>query len=369
MLSTNRILRKMLSASTDELCFRLIREIRVLQERFGLQPKYRVSDDAYKMAALPLLGFEVDEEKVRGLFYSLFPQEVERLAERAERILEHRFDLLGYEDLSFGDEIDWCLEPIRAERIPLSHWSKITRMGNGRIGDLKVVWELNRHQHLICLGQAYFLKGEPRFAEEIVKQISDWVEKNPPPKGPNWASSLEAAFRLTSWIWAVRLIKGNECLDKGFLLNLAAWIAEHARHIERFLSTYSSPNTHLTGEALGLFYAGVFFPNLPDAQRWKEKGKDILFRMLPIHLLQDGGYVERTLWYHQYTISFYLHFIILLGNIGDKIPSWAWKRVEKGISFLMYSLKPDRTIPMVGDDDGGFFLPLSTASFDDARGT
>ena len=55
-------------------------------------------------------------------------------------------------------------------------------------------------------------------------------------------------------------------------------------------------------------------------------------------------------------------------NLGEVIPQWAWERLEKGVSFLMYSLKPDKTIPMIGDDDGGFFLPLSTLPFNAAGG-
>ena len=41
---------------------------------------------------------------------------------------------------------------------------------------------------------------------------------------------------------------------------MLASIVAHAAHVERYLSLYYSPNTHLTGEALGLFYAGAVFP-------------------------------------------------------------------------------------------------------------
>ena len=364
-----RKISKILEMKPYELIFRLQRRTKIIQERLRLLPSYEIHGATGQMETSPLWGFEKDEEKVREFFRSSFPEEVEGLIQKAESILKHRFDLLGFDNLDFGDNIDWYYEPIRKKRIPLLHWSKIFSIGPEDVGDLKVVWELNRHQHFVTLGQAYFLTGDSRFAEEIGKQISDWREKNPPQKGPNWASSLEVAFRLISWIWAFRLIKRSPICNKEFLNNIAVQVGEHARHIERFLSTYSSPNTHLTGEALGLFYAGVFFPGLPEAPRWQKIGKDILFKMLPIHLLQDGGYVERTLWYHQYTINFYLHFFILLKNIGEDIPRWAWERLEQGVSFLMYSLKPDRTIPMIGDDDGGFFLPLSTKPFNDPCGT
>lgn len=359
---------KAIKMRPNELFFQLYRRSKIIQEQLGLQPDYKINQESVSMRSLPLLGFEKDEERNKEYFYSTFPKEAKRLIQKAEMILEHRFDLLGYNNLSFGEEIDWSFEPVRNKKNPAAHWSKVSPFNSEDVGDLKIVWELNRHQHLIPIGQAYFLTGDDRFAVEIVRQICDWREKNPPGIGTNWASSLEVAFRLISWIWAIRLIKKSKALNKEFKESLAVLVGEHARHIEKYLSTYYSPNTHLTGEALGLFYAGAFFPRLPEASRWNKKGKDILFKMLPLHLLQDGGYVERTLWYHQYTINFYLHFFIILINLGEVIPQWAWERLEQGISFLMYSLKPDKTIPMIGDDDGGFFLPLSTAPFYAAGG-
>jgi len=362
------IISKILLMKPEELYSRVRRELRIIQERLNLLPVYRPPQESSQMTIHGLLGFEQDSAGIKGYFRSNFPNEVGKLIQKARRILTHRFDVLGYEGLDFAEDIDWCYEPVRNKKAPIVYWSKILSMGSERVGDLKIIWELNRHQHLIPLGQAYFLTGEPQFAEEVIRQISDWQEKNPPHMGPNWASSLEVAFRLISWIWAIKLIKGSDICNRAFLGKLMTSVGEHASHIERFLSTYSSPNTHLTGEALGLFYAGVFFPHLPGASRWRKTGADILFRMLPIHLLTDGGYVERTLWYHQYTVGFYLHFFTLLKSLGEDIPSWAWKRLENGATFLMYSLKPDGTIPMVGDDDGGFFLPLSTYPVNDPRG-
>ena len=49
-------------------------------------------------------------------------------------------------------------------------------------------------------------------------------------------------------------------------LRLLKFLEVSARHVERYLSTYFSPNTHLTGEALGLLYIGTQFPELAGAR-------------------------------------------------------------------------------------------------------
>ncbi|HXU10846.1 MAG TPA: hypothetical protein VN898_02695, partial [Candidatus Binatia bacterium] len=79
------------------------------------------------------------------------------LLEAAEAIGRKRFDLLGYRELSFGDPIDWRLDPVSGRRAPFAHWSRIDLLDSETMGDPKVIWELNRHQWLVTLGQAYRL--------------------------------------------------------------------------------------------------------------------------------------------------------------------------------------------------------------------
>jgi len=68
----------------------------------------------------------------------------------AEAAGRGRFDLLGYRALSFGDPIDWHLDPVAGVRAPRVHWSRLP-LQPAVIGDCKVVWELNRHQWLVTL--------------------------------------------------------------------------------------------------------------------------------------------------------------------------------------------------------------------------
>src|SRR6266511_5657169 len=86
----------------------------------------------------------------------------------------------------------------------------------------------------------------------------------------------------------------------------------NAPQLETYLSTYFSPNTHLTGEALGLFYIGLLLPEFRDAKRWCERGLQILISKLPRHVKPDGVYFEQSSYYHRYTTDFYTHLAVLL---------------------------------------------------------
>jgi len=189
-----------------------------------------------------------------------------QLLAAAEPIGRKRFDLLGYRGLFFGDPIDWRLDPVSGRRTRFAHWSRIDLFDPEAMGDPKVIWELNRHQWLVTLGQAYRLTGDERHAEMFASSVQEWMAANPVGWGINWASSLEVAVRLISWCWALHLFRGSRALTPDLFAQMRACIRSHAAHVERYLSHYTSPNTHLTGEALGLFYAGTQFPELAEAE-------------------------------------------------------------------------------------------------------
>ncbi len=52
------------------------------------------------------------------------------------------------------------------------------------VGDIKYLWETNRHLELVTLAQAWALTGEPRYAEGCRALLESWFEQCPYPLGP-----------------------------------------------------------------------------------------------------------------------------------------------------------------------------------------
>src|SRR5262249_50977705 len=78
---------------------------------------------------------------------------------------------------------------------------------------------------------------------------------------------------------------------------LLALVDSHASLIERRLSLYSSAANHTVAEATGLVYAGVLFPELVGADRWRSIGVSLLEREIARQILPDGGGAERSFAY------------------------------------------------------------------------
>lgn len=303
-------------------------------------------------------------------FKKLFGRDsVENFVGRSKKIAAGKFDLLGYLGLDFKDPVDWHFEPIADKQSPLQHWKLFDEMDSEVTGDKKIIWELNRHQHFFTLGVAYMQTGNEEFASVFARHLKGWMDQNSPGIGVNWMSSLEVAFRAMSWIWAFHLFRGSQTVTPGLFQEALRYLYVHGIHLEQYLSTYYSPNTHLTGEALGLYYLGTQLPFLARSKHWRVLGKKILKDEAKIQIHQDGVYFEQSTWYQRYTADFYLHFLILADLAGDDIDRETKSRVERCIEFMMYVTRPDGTTPLIGDDDGGRMLPLTNAAPNDFRGT
>jgi hypothetical protein len=302
-----------------------------------------------------------------AFFEQRLPDARARIIAAAEALCGRSFSLLGHRALFLDEPLDWHRDAVSGQRAPLVHWSRINPLDSERVGDSKVTWELNRHQWLVHLGQAYRLTGEERYADIFVTSVQDWMKQNPAGMGINWASSLEVSYRLISWCWALNLFRGSAALTPRLYVQMLGWLKAHASHVERYLSHYFSPNTHLTGEALGLFYAGALFPDLPRAPRWRKLGMKILLQQLPRQVHEDGVYFEQSTCYQRYTAEIYLHFLILAARNDITVPEAARVRVSALLDSLLAQCRPDGGMPQIGDSDGGRLLPLAQRVADDCR--
>ena len=314
-----------------------------------------------------------------------FPDAVQHATARADRLLAGEYDLLGYHGLRFdatGPDAPhrtgppaWDLDPVHARRAPRTFWSTVPYL-DPACGDHKIIWELNRHQHWLALGRAFWLTGDRRYRDRCIAELASWLEANPPLIGVNWASMLELAFRSLSWVWAINLFVHSPA-EAGphaqpedaspWLIDLLVALDRQLTHIERNLSHYFSPNTHLLGEALALYVAGRTLPELAASERRASTGRRILLQQIDQQVAVDGGHCERSTHYHRYTLDFYSLALIVARNTGDAAAGRFEDAVARlGIAARLLADDHGRA-PHIGDDDGGALMPMLGVAPDDLR--
>lgn len=386
-------LKKLRGRSLDELRVRSTQMLHAQAERRGWSPQARLPTDTELLANLDytqitsracddllehfrtrraprfFAGFDDTRRTLDYLKQHSDPQTIRRTIECAHGIRAGRFDLLGLHDLDFGAPPDWHLEPIADLRAPLHHWSRIAYLDPQVAGDKKITWEVNRHGYFATLGRAYLYTEDETHAETFATHLASWMDANPPKQGINWASSLEVSFRAIAWLWAFHFFRDSAHLTSALFARTLKFLLIHARHLETYLSTYFSPNTHLSGEALGLYYLGTLLPEFRRAAQWRATGKRIFLDTIARHVQADGVYFEQSSYYHRYTTDFCLHFLILAGLNDDTPPPSFQERLTLLLDHLMYITKPDGETPLYGDDDGGRLLTLDEAAPTDFRST
>jgi hypothetical protein len=331
------------------------------------------------------------------------PEAASDAAARADRLLAGEYDLLGYRGLRFdrghqlstpedtGEElfsppVDWHFDPVHGCRVPRAFWADVPYL-DPACGDHKVIWELNRHQHWLALGRGYWLTGDRRYRNRCLSELASWLDANPPLIGGNWASMLELALRSISWIWALNFFaEGRAPAEAGHYASSATagdgarssdampWTVDlllaldrQLTHVERNLSYYFSPNTHLLGEALALYVAGRALPELARAARWEAIGRRILVDQIDRQIERDGGHAERSTHYHRYTLDFYLLALTVARITGDSAAPVFARAVDALASAARLFADDRGRVAHIGDDDGGAMMPIAGRAADDWR--
>lgn len=283
----------------------------------------------------------------------------------ANRLAQGRFDVFALKDVVLGSPPAWNRDPKTGIEAPLSFGKLLDYRDPHRVGDIKYLWEPNRHLHLVTLAQAYALSGQARYLDVIRHHLDSWFAACPAGKGANWSSALEPGLRLINWSLAWQLIGGIDSplfnlRDGGaFRQRWLDSIYRHACFIQGHFSLYSSANNHLIGEAAGLFIAAVTWPHWPQAQEWTRSAQAVLEREAVLQNAPDGVNREQAVSYQQFELDLLL-LPLLAGRANGADFSAAYRaRIEAMLDYLASIMDAGGNMPMIGDADDGAVVTLA----------
>jgi Heparinase II/III-like protein/Heparinase II/III N-terminus len=307
-----------------------------------------------------------DPAHVARALARLDPELAAAFARQSEQAAQGVLSLLGFGQLRVDTPPRWHREALSGIEAPGRHWSRIDHLDTALVGDHKLLWELNRHQYLLAPAFCWLLNCDARHFELVQAHLESWLSGNPPRRGVNWVSSLEVAYRAIAWCWLLWMLREAPWRPE-LRMRLLGSLEAHARHVERYLSTYYSPNTHLTGEALGLFYVGTVLADSSHARRWRARGAAILEAAVGQQVHPDGVYFEQASQYHRYTAEIYLHYVLLADATGWPVSQAVRDTLGRLFAVLRSLVSAAGRVPLIGDDDGGLLLPFDHRPPDDVR--
>ena len=286
--------------------------------------------------------------------------ECQAIIKNAQDILNGRLKIFGH-DLDITQAIPWHEDFLSKHHWDTNRFYQDIGIEYDQGHDIKVPWELGRLQHLVTLGQAYWLTQDIRYAQCIVRHINDWIAKNPVGFGIHWINPMEVAIR------SINCLLAWECLQKGphasmqpdeeqqrrwyrCMVDHGRFIADHLEYSPRFTSN------HYIINLVGLISLGSALKDWPDAQHWKDLGYKQLFKEIKRQNFTDGFHGEASTCYHALVLEAYLLAMYVATRHHVELPEDFKQAVHKMSKVLAALLRPDGSIPQIGDNDSGVLV-------------
>jgi hypothetical protein len=332
------------------------------------------------------------KEKLVSLVKTELPRRTHEIVEEADKICSHVFDVLGSGDVNLDEFVEtngggeqcgylpWHFDFKTGYRWSARKFYKEIKIPYGK-GDIKVPWELSRFQDVTFLGQAYWVTDDEKYAEEFVKEVEDWIDRNAPKFGVNWRCTMDVAIRVANWIWGYYFFKDSDAITDKFLAKFLKSLLAHGRHIMANLENKGVTTNHYLSDIVGLIYLGICFPEFKEAKHWREFGIQELIKEMDKQVYDDGMDFEASTCYHRLALELFFYPALLCQLNDIKLPQTFLDKLRKMFDFVLYVLKPNGRMPQIGDNDNGrlhilgqrdildmtYLLTFATLFFDDPK--
>ncbi|MDE1153785.1 MAG: alginate lyase family protein [Micavibrio sp.] len=285
-----------------------------------------------------------------------------RTIENAEETLQRHFPLLD-SDFTFPGPIDWHCGFGDGRK----HWSDSP---NTAAGDLRPCRELNRHRSFVTLALAALKTGDTKYARAFSALLNSWCDQNAPEKGVNYIYSIDLGIRGVAWVFASRLLRGQDGFDRATQSRLQRNLYAQARHIAEYLAyaEETGRNHRLIGEAASLAYLALTCPQWKESEKWLKQALGALWATFDDQVYTDGMHFEASFGYHLLVTEFMLLLFSEMRRQKRPIPAKAYTLLEKMATALRLARQPDGELPNINDNDGSVLIPLELTTEERLQG-
>lgn len=287
--------------------------------------------------------------------------EEKSLLAEAERILAG--DLPFFGQLSFACEFppQWFKNPVTGQSVsPHQPWTQM-RFASPAYGDLKFILEPSRFLFAYPLVRAYSLSGDERFPHAFWSAIEDWARHSPPMTGPLWICGQECSLRILAWSFALHGFIHSPSTTNERVALLVSMIAAHAWRTAQTLGyARSQRSNHLISEAVGLWIAGTLYPELQEAEVWRNLGAHLLREAVLDQITPEGVSQQHSFNYQRMILHLLLWALRLAEIHSAPLHEDIRARTQAAFDFMRHWVDPvSGLVPNYGSDDGSLILPLA----------
>ena len=284
----------------------------------------------------------------------------------ADRLLAGEWPIFHLDHAAIGAP-DWFRDPLTGIAAPRDRYAfTVSYRDENQVGNIKFVWELSRHQATTVLASAWWLSGNPAYAERVADHLISWWRDNPFLTGVHWTSAIEVGLRLLSWAWIRALLADWPGVSALFDQNdiFAEQVYYHQLYISKFRSRGSSANNHLIAELAGLSAATTAFPWFQETPNWAERARTGLIEQASAQTCPDGFNREQACEYHLFVLEMLAATTLLARLANQPFPKEMDLVMFRMADALAASLDATSRPPRFGDGDHGRGVLLDAPDVD-----
>ncbi|MCO5251121.1 MAG: heparinase II/III family protein [Candidatus Kapabacteria bacterium] len=362
---------------------------------------------------------------VQNLNYDIFKDFVSNFENKksdilfnvCDRVLEHRFDILGQYDINCGlynensfqshrefikkhvneqnqkhsllisrnlpesyKLIDWQRDFASGYRWNEISWHRKIKYGAIEGVDIKVPWEIGRLQFLPWMAFASQISGDLKYIEAADNIAIDFIMSNPPYFGTQWMTAMDAAIRAVNICAYLAIKKQNGVTVSEKDIVISATLEDHYNFIRKNLEwSGGMRGNHYFAGICGLIILSSFLGASDKKIRTLRFALNMLSEEILYQFGSDGGNFEASLPYHFFVLEMLFTSLSAIENIGENRLNWlnmlinsddsfaidgnriifsdeVMNRIQAIKKFSAATSLDDGRYPKIGDDDSGFFL-------------
>ncbi len=283
--------------------------------------------------------FQTDFGPIASFVDEHHPQEKSHILRVADEVAEQTFifDLRWdmeqtVHPVHFDGDIDWLHQP-----------------GD----DPEWIFAFNRMRFWVCLGQAYAMTGDEKYARAFVGQMSHWIQtirRDEPQNEKAWRT-IEAGIRMENWLKAIRYFRDSPALTDEAVTLFIKGITDHAEYIMGVWNHYNLMSNWGVLANHGLFMAGALLPPTPRTQEYRTVAIRRLEAESRIQIYPDGMQWEQSPMYHNEVLRGFLDVVAIARLTSIKLPQ-KFVEATRSMAYADFWLqKPNGYEPMMGDSD------------------
>ena len=218
--------------------------------------------------------------------------------------------------------------------------------------DPEFIFAFNRMRFWICLGQAYAVTKDEKYAQAFAEQLCSWVATVPRTEenAKAWRT-LETGLRLEYWTKAIMYFRDSPSITEEVIDTFIASMTDHAEFLMSVWNSYNLMSNWGVLANHGLFIAGVMLPETARTAEYRSTALERLAKELAIQVYPDGVQWEQSPMYHNEVTQNYLSVIILADRNNIPLPAGFRETVHRMCLVNTVWQKPDGHELAMGDSD------------------